>query len=98
MLCMIIGTQVPGLPLERGLENMRLFQQWTPPTGLNIKSMYFSVGTVFLLVDVETSAACYEGLDPWGGYQFQVIPVVEAPQMLQLSQRVVDWRNKVLGG
>jgi len=99
MLCMLTGTVIPGLPFERSLDTMRLFAQWTPPTGFNIKAMYFSVSTAFLLVDVETSAACYEALEPWGGmYQFQVIPVVEAPQMMQLSQKVVDWRNKVLGG
>jgi hypothetical protein len=99
MLCMVTGTVIPGLPIEQSVDNMKLFPQWTPPTGFNIKAMYFSVSNAFLLVDVETSAACYEALETWAGfYQFQVIPVVEAPQMMQLSQKVVDWRNKVLGG
>jgi hypothetical protein len=99
MLCMLAGTVVPGLPQERWIETMKLFAQWAPPAGFNMKGMYFSAGNAFLLVDVETSAACYEALEPWAGmYQFQVIPVVEAPQMMQLSQKVVDWRNKALGG
>ena len=99
MLCMIIGTAVPGWPAERGEENMKLFAQWRPPAGLNIKAMYFSVGHAFILADVETSAACYETLEAWvGSYQFQVIPVVEAGEMMMASQKVVDWRKKALGG
>ena len=95
---MIVGTIVPGLAVERHRENEKLFAQWSIPTGFNIKGMYFSVGHAFLLADVETPAACYEALEPWGTYQFQVIPVVEAPQMMQLARKVGDWRDEVLGG
>jgi len=77
---------------------MKLFAQWRPPAGFNIKAMYFSVAYAFLLADVETSAACYETLDAWAGsYQFEVIPVVEAGEMMMASQKVVEFRKKALG-
>jgi len=99
MLCVSIGTPVRGLPRQQAREYTTLFQQWKAPAGFDMKSLYFGGdGTVVVIVDIQTSAASYEAVEPWAGWEWKTIPVVEAPEMLQIIERVRAWEDKVLGG
>ena len=99
MLCVAIGTPVRGLPRKQLREYTTLFQQWKAPPGYDMKALYFGFdGTVVTLVDIQTSAASYEAAFPWTGWEWKVIPVVEAPEMLTIQQKVRAWEDRVLGG
>ena len=98
MLCVVIGTPVRGLPRQQTQEYTTLFRQWTAPPGYDMKTLYFgSDQTVVTVVDVQTSAAAYEALFPWTGWDWKAIPVVEAADMLQIEQKITSWAQKILG-
>jgi hypothetical protein len=99
MLCVVIGTPVRGLPRQQGRQYTALYEQWTPPAGFDIKSLYFGGdGTVVVIVDIQTSAADYEATISWTGWEWKTVPVVEPPENLQINQKVRAWEDKVLGG
>jgi len=98
MLCVVIGTPVRGLPRQQAQEYTALYRQWTPPPGYDIKALYFgSDQTVVTVVDVQTSAAAYEAGLPWTGWDWKMIPVVEAADMLKFQDKVTAWAQKILG-
>ena len=98
MLCAVIGTPVRGLPRQQTQEYTKLYRQWTPPPGYDMKALYFgSDGTVITVVDVQTSAAAYEAALPWTGWDWKMTPVVEGADMLQIEQKVTAWTQKILG-
>ena len=99
MLCVVIGTPVRGLPRRQVREYTTLYEQWKPPAGFDMKSLYFGGdGTVVVIVDIQTSAADYEATIPWTGWEWKTIPVVEPPANLEIQQKVRAWEDKVLGG
>jgi hypothetical protein len=99
MLCAVIGTLVPGRSRKEAREYTKLYRQWTPPPGYDMKALYFGFdGTVVTLVDIQTSAASYEAGFPWTGWEWRVIPVVEASEMLTIEQKVGAWEDRVLVG
>lgn len=97
MLCVVIGTPVSGLPRQQGREYTTLFQQWKPPAGYDMKSLYFGPdGAVIAIVDIQSSAAAYEAALPWTGWEWKVTPVVEASEAVQIQLGVFAWEDKVL--
>ncbi len=99
MLCAVIGTPVRGLPRQQVREYTTLYQQWKPPAGYDMKSLYFgSDGSVVSIVDIQTSAAAYEAALPWTGWEWKTIPVVAPPANLEIGEKVRVWADKVLGG
>jgi hypothetical protein len=99
MLCVVIGTPVPGLPRQQLREYTTLYRQWKAPAGYDMKALYFgAAGTVVAIVDIQTSAAAFEAGVPWTGWEWKTIPVVEPPANLEIEDRVSAWEDKVLGG
>ncbi len=99
MLCAVIGFPVHGVSRKEAREYTKLYRQWTPPPGYDMKALYFGFdGTVVTLVDIQTSAASYEAGFPWTGWEWKVIPVVEASEMLTIEQKVGAWEDRVLVG
>ena len=99
MLCAVIGTLVPGRSRKEAREYTTLFEQWKAPPGYDLKALYFGIdGTVVTLVDIQTSAASYEAAFPWTGWEWKVIPVIEASEMLPIEQKMRAWEDRVLGG
>jgi len=98
MLCVLVGTPVRGLPRQQAQEYTTLFRQWTPPPGYDMKALYFGAGgSVVAVADIATSAGVVEAALPWTNMEWQVIPVVEAAELLQLEQKVTAWAQKILG-
>ena len=98
MLCVLVGTPVRGLPRQQAQEYITLFRQWTPPAGYDMKALYFGAGgSVVAVADIATSAGVVEAALPWTNMEWQVIPVVEAAELLQLEQKVTAWAQKILG-
>ncbi len=98
MLCVFVGTPVRGLPRQQAQEYTTLYRQWTPPPGYDIRALYWGPeGSVISVVDVQTSAAAFEAGLPWTGWDWKMIPVVEAADMLQIEQKVTAWTQKILG-
>ena len=99
MLCIVTGTPVRGIPRDQTREYTKLFQQWKAPTGYDMKSLYFGTdGSVFVVADIQSSAASYEAAFPWTGWEWSIVPVVEAPEMLKIQERVRAWEDKTLAG
>ena len=98
MLCVLIGTPVRGLPRQQAQEYTTLFRQCTLPAGYDMKALYFGAGgSVVAVADIATSAGVVEAALPWTNMEWQVIPVVEAAELLQLEQKVTAWAQKILG-
>ena len=99
MLCVVIGTPVRGISRQQAREYTTLFQQWKPPAGYDMKSLYFGTdGTVVAIADIQSSAASYEAALPWTGWEWRVMPVVEASEGVRIQQGVYAWEDKTLGG
>lgn len=99
MLCVVTGTPVRGISRQQAREYTTLFQQWKAPAGYDMKSLYFgSDGSVFVVADIQSSAASYEAAFPWTGWEWKTVAVVEAAEMLQVQERVRAWEDKVLAG
>jgi hypothetical protein len=63
-----------------------------------MKALYFGAGgSVVAVADIATSAGVVEAALPWTNMEWQVIPVVEAAELLQLEQKVTAWAQKILG-
>ena len=99
MLCAGIGTPVRGRSRKEDREYTKLFQQWTPPAGYDMKALYFGLDdTIVGVVDVQTSAVFCEAIFPWVlGWEWKAIPVIEASEMLTILQKTRAWEDGVLG-
>ena len=98
MLFGVIYTVRGDVSDEKQKRSLKLFGNWTPPAGYEIKSHYaFADGSGgIILAEVSTAAAAYESAAPWGPFfEFKIAPIVDIAESVPILQKVYGWRDSV---
>jgi len=97
---MIVSTLKPSVSPAEMREVLRVFSQWQPPTGGNLKFLYFATDskTAFGLFETESAASLTEITSAFNDYlDFQVFPVMEAQVGAEILGRMKAWVDQVKG-
>ncbi len=77
---------------------VKLFANWKPPAGVEIKSHYeFADGSGGITIsEVSTPAAGYEACGAWSAYADQrIVPLLDVRESVPIAMRVGAWRDSV---
>jgi hypothetical protein len=91
----------PNLTPERGRELLRIFSQWQPPEGLNLKSLYFEAGgsRSFALVETDRAALMMEVAATFADYlEFEFVPVIPAGEGASIIGQAQAWVDRMKRG
>ena len=83
---------------ESEKRSLRLFANWTPPAGFDIRSHYtFADGTGGLvLADAQSAEAVLESIALWGPFfTYRAVPVVNVEASMPIFQKTTAWRDTV---
>ena len=86
---------------ERRREAMRVFSQWRPSEGLNLKSLYFTAdgSRSFGLVETDNAALLTDVAARFSDYiDFEWIPVLPAQESAVIVSQAQAWVDQVKGG
>lgn len=75
---------------------LKLWMKWQPPAGLEIKAFYMGTdGRGYIISEVNTSEAMYEGVTPWSSvlFDYEAVPVVEIDKAVPLIQKAIAFRG-----
>lgn len=98
---MVVSKERTNLTPERARELMRLFGQWQPPEGLNLKSLYFEAGgtRAFALVETDQAALMMEVQATYADYlDFEFVPVIPAEQGAPIIGQAQAWVDRMKRG
>lgn len=77
---------------------LQVFGNWTPPAGFEFKAHYARAdgNGGIAIVEADTAAALYEATAPFTPWlDFDVVPVVEIDQSVEIDIRVYGWRDSL---
>ena len=98
---MVVSKDRANLTPERARELMRLFSQWQPPEGLNLKSLYFEAGgtRAFGLVETDRAALMMEVQATFADYlDFEFVPVIPAQEGAPIIGQAQAWVDRMKRG
>ena len=91
----------PSITPEQQRELLTVFSQWQPPDGVDMKMLYISVDQrhSFGLFEAESAAPIMEVTSTFSDYlDFQVFPVLAAPEGAELMGKSQAWVDGVKAG
>jgi len=97
----VIAKQRSNLNPERQRELVRVFNQWQPPEGFNMKSLYFGVDNsrAFGVVEADDSAALLRVSATFVDYiDFEFVPVIAPEEGAAIAAEMNAWVDQVKGG
>lgn len=83
---------------ERDKRTLKLFTNWTPPSGFEFKGFYdYADGNGGIaIVEASSAEAILEATAPWAAFfTFQIRPIVPADKAVGIFQKAVAWRDSV---
>jgi hypothetical protein len=86
---------------ERQREVLRVFSQWQPPEGFNLKWLYFSADRTrsFGLVEVDDAGLLLQVAATFGDYvDFEWVPILPAQEGAAITAQANTWVDQVKGG
>jgi hypothetical protein len=98
MLFAILYARRPGVTDGEMRRGQKLFMAWEPPHGLTIRFHYIFArgGRGLAIVDAADAGLIREATAPFSWFlEFEVEPVLSAPEALAISQQVNDWADSV---
>ena len=96
MLFMQIYKPKAGFTHEDQKKALKLWENWSPPEGMEIKSFYTSPdGRGFLLIESSSAEAAFEGMALWAGVylDYEFVPVVEIEKAVPLLNKAISSRE-----
>ena len=90
----LIASIRPTVTPEQRRDLLKVFSQWQPPQGVNMKSLYIAVDErhSFGLFEADSAAAIAEIPYTFGDYlEFQVFPVIPAEEGAALIGKAQAW-------
>ena len=77
---------------------LKLWENWTAPEGIEIKSFHVSPeGRGFILLEASSPEAIFEGTSPWSNVliDYEFTPVVEVDKATELLKKAIATRESV---
>ena len=97
MLYFVTAKAKPGLSHSELKASLNLWEHWTPPEGLELKSFHMAVdGSMFILGETESSEALMESIAPWSGIylNYEVHPVLPIKDAVVTIKKGIAAREK----
>lgn len=101
MLVHITFRPVATYGEEQQVKTLKIWSQWTPPAGYEIKSFVVSAeGEGYILAETESAEAIAEAALPWANVllDYKITPVVEIDRAVGLLQKAIEFRQSALAG
>ena len=83
---------------EKDKRLLKLFTNWSPPAGAEIKGHYANIdGSGGLLIqEAESAAALAESTAPWGAFmEISATAMVDIADVVPIYEKVYAWRDTV---
>ena len=99
MLYHLNAKPKPGITHAEVKAAVELFEHWTPPAGVEIKSFNMAIGgRQFILVETESLQALGELVVPWSSVylDYEAIPVAPIKDAVENIKKGIAAREKLL--
>ena len=98
MLFVVTYTARGDVSEEKEKRTIKLFTNWTPPAGYEMKAHYSladgSGGVI--IAEASSATALLEANAPWGPFfDFKAAPAVDIAESVPVFQKVYSWRDSV---
>jgi len=96
MLFHVTYKEKAGITHEEQKESLKLWANFQPPEGYEIKSFYYGVnGKGFIVIEAASAEAIHEVNAIWSGVyiDYDVVPVIEVDKAVEIANKAIAKRE-----